>query len=554
MLLAPLLACNSKTIELHSDRVASLVRVSKEPDLDAGIDGQMEQFLSTAFQPAVWQSQFFAAHPDEQDPDASALAALGGQHVLVQVQDPPWKLVAPGTVDWDFGELDAIVGPLTKLGLDPVLQLNQAPPSAFVGSFADYCASLVRYYNGDGVSLTDGGVARSTVGPIRWWGIWSDSNTTNAPGVRAANVLENGTEFAGFYNEVVSAMRAVDPNLRFAAPEYNDCTEGTDPCRRTGPTFKRFIAEFLATTEDGGASGAPTPVDALSVHMFATSYATPDDAGLSWSDRQVFDTVPLFAGDISAFRTALAQAGRANTSVWVTENQVNSDVPNLDGTSVHANHQEGLVLPFHADARGTSAFFAAWRPALFSQLGKAGNRGLFQWEFTAGQCPDADVGNCSHEPYSDTDPQNAEVDYQSGKKYLSYWVDYWLAHKFPPGGTILQADSQDPDVEVLGTSQPALAGAPPSTVVMVVNSKVASDGDKNGPGAPWTVIVDLQAFHNGATKSPAATLMMIDARTDLDAGPAESPVSASDLQAGWIPVTFGGYGVAFLTLAGSTGP
>ena len=44
---------------------------------------------------------------------------------------------------------------------------------------------------------------------------------------------------------------------------------------------------------------------------------------------------------------------------------------------------------------------------MFSQLGKAGNQALYHWDY-------------------DADRQFGEVDYTSGAKYLSYWVDYWL--------------------------------------------------------------------------------------------------------------------------------
>jgi len=37
---------------------------------------------------------------------------------------------------------------------------------------------------------------------------------------------------------------------------------------------------------------------------------------------------------------------------------------------------------FVDDTRGSSAFFAAWRPLMFSQAGKAGAQALYHWDFS----------------------------------------------------------------------------------------------------------------------------------------------------------------------------
>jgi hypothetical protein len=63
--------------------------------------------------------------------------------------------------------------------------------------------------------------------------------------------------------------------------------------------------------------------------------------------------------------------------------------------------------------------------------------------------------------------------------------------------------------------------------------------DSDGPGAPRSVLIDttLGLFQMGS-------LLSIDAGSDLTNGPTAVPV-APTFQ---IPITFHGYGVAFLTL------
>ena len=54
------------------------------------------------------------------------------------------------------------------------------------------------------------------------------------------------------------------------------------------------------------------------------------------------------------------------------------------------------------------------------------------------------------------DIQFGEVDFGAGNTYLSYWVDYYLAHFFPspPGADILQVDNTDSgSVEMLVRSR-----------------------------------------------------------------------------------------------------
>ncbi len=179
----------------------------------------------------------------------------------------------------------------------------------------------------------------------------------------------------------------------------------------------------------------------------------------------------------------------ANVPVWITENNVNADFQGANGMSTCNPAQQ-----FVDDTRGSSAFFAAWRPFMFSQVGKAGAEALYHWDFAA-------------------DAQYGELDDQTGNPRLSYWVDYWLAHMFPanPGANLLQFTASDTtDLETLAVRNPDN-----SVVVMIANYAVAASTDNNGPGLSRVVSLDvssLGAFTNGS-------VLKIDSTTDVDQRP-----------------------------------
>jgi len=159
---------------------------------------------------------------------------------------------------------------------------------------------------------------------------------------------------------------------------------------------------------------------------------------------------------------------------------------------------------------------------VFSQLGKAGNRALYDWDY-------------------DADAQFGEVDYRSGNTYLSYWVDYWLGQLFPStpssaGPEILQLNATEiSTAEILATKN-----NDGSVVLMVADRAVHASSDNNGPGDPRTVIVDVSALGTFST----ATALTIDAKTSASTGPA--PAAVTPIQK--LSVTLGGYGVTFILL------
>jgi hypothetical protein len=168
--------------------------------------------------------------------------------------------------------------------------------------------------------------------------------------------------------------------------------------------------------------------------------------------------------------------------VWITENNVNADFN--AGTGMSACNP-GQV--FVTDKRGSSAFFAAWRPYVFSQVGKVGAQALYHWDFAA----DAEFG---------------ELDGSTGQTQLSYWVDYWIGQMFPVSSQqLLQfTNSDDANFEVL-----PVKNTDGSVVVMISNHAVASPEDNNGAGLSAKITLDVSALGNFAS----ASLVMIDSST-----------------------------------------
>jgi hypothetical protein len=200
--------------------------------------------------------------------------------------------------------------------------------------------------------------------------------------------------------------------------------------------------------------------------------------------------------------------------VWITENNVNADFDAGNGKSA-CNAGQAFVT----DQRGSSAFFAAWRPYVFSQVGKAGAQALYHWDFAA-------------------DAQFGELDGSTGQIQLSYWVDYWLGQMFPldAGRQLLQSTNSDnADIEVL-----AVRNNDSSVVVLISNHAVASAADNNGKGVNARVSLDVGAL--GAFAS--GSLVTIDCTTSAATGPSPAAVSATSS----IDIDLNGYSVALLKL------
>jgi len=497
----------SATASLALD-AAVVATVQAATNTSAGFNGTLENFMATSFQPADWDYVFFQNNPS----GGALLNALGAQHIRLQ----PVYGGTPQKADqsWDFTMLDSILGPVIATGdKSPELQLAVAPgwmndsnghlmPAHF-SDFAAYAANVVKYYNTTTGFTDSQGITRvhsaTNPTPITWWGIFNEPNI---------NGLEPA-DYLNLYNTVVPAMLAAGSivPIKFVAVELSDW--GDEP--------QRYLPTFV--------NGVTAQVDAIATHYYSSCNQRDLDSTL-------FATIPsLFVPHVEYIYEELKTVPKlAGVPVWVTENNVNADFATSTGQS-----QCNPGQTFVTDLRGTSAFFAAWRPYVFSQLGQAGIQSLYQWDF-------------------DADAQGGEVDYVTGKTYLSYWVDYYLTRYFPfcdpgaagcvgSGSTILESSTTEPagaeSVELLATRN-----ADNSVVVMVSDHAVNAASDNNGAGQARTVLVDVSAL--GAFSS--GTQLTLDAGTDPIAGPA-----AAGLQpASQMTIRLGGYGTTFLTLKPGT--
>jgi len=497
---------NGQTATANFTLVSAVVaKVGSTNDTTKGINGVLKQFMSTSFQVAEWDGNYFGG--SNASSLESTMTAMGPQHIRLQsVSQGVAMSTNTGTAtDWDFTILDQTVQPvLASADHSPEFQIATAPAwmclsngqldvANHVNDFAAYAANLVRYYNKGGFDW--GGVHFQSASnlPITWWGIFNEPN---------GNGISN-EQYVTIYNTVVPAMLAVDPTIKFSAIEYSDYGLGTGD----GGDPMTYLPTFVAPANAGGVNAQ---VNIVSTHFYSS-------CDQSDTDTDLMNSVPQFAANVSYFYQQLqTRPDLASVPVWVTENNVNADYEGANGMST-CNPSQVFV----DDHRGTSVFFAAWRPYVFSQLGKVGNQALYQWDY-------------------DGDQQYGEVD-SSGNTYLSYWVDQALASIYPAtpasaGQNILELTATDTTtVETLATEN-----ADGSVTVMVDNHAVASASDNNGSGAPRTVIVDV----SGLGSFSSASELSINSSSSASGAPAATSVTP----AARMTIALPGYGVTWLML------
>jgi len=462
--------------------------------VSSATNGGFNVAMSTSFQPAEWDFQFFQQFPAATTP----LTNLQPHHIRLQgiSQGVPQGSAGTNSTTWDFTVLDAITQPVIGVGdHSPEFQVAKAPPFMYTSNnssssftdltfqqFAGYAKNLVQYYNTGGFTDSNNTNHVSPAWPnqaITWWGIYNEPSINN-------NLT--ATDYVTMYNAVVPAMQSADPNIKFVALEM--CCSSED----WATTFAQNVTPGL-------------PVDVVATHYYSSCNQRD-------TDTQLFSTVPGFADSVTTIYNNLSvNAALASVPVWITENNVNADFNAGNGMSAC---NPGQV--FVTDKRGSSAFFAAWRPYVFSQVGKVGAQALYHWDFAA----DAEFG---------------ELDGSTGQTQLSYWVDYWIGQMFPVSSQqLLQfTNSDDANFEVL-----PVKNTDGSVVVMISNHAVASPGDNNGAGLPAKIMLDVSALGTFAS----ASLVMIDSTTSATTGPSPSAISASS------PMTLNmnGYSVAFIKL------
>lgn len=482
--------------------IAVVARVANLTDTTLGINGHLQQFMSTGFQPSIYNNAFFTTFPSA----TTQLAALNSRHIRLQPVHATMPWVANSSPqqasDWSFTDMDKTVQPVLNVGDNsPEMQIAMAPiflsdssghfifNSTNLALLTQYAQNLVRYYNTGGFDWGGKHFQSASSKKITWWAIY------NEPNINGITV----SQYVQIYNTLVPAMLAVDPSLKFTALELSG--------------YAGQIQNYLPTlVQPAGSGGLNAQVDSISTHFYAGCNQT-------YTDAKVFSYTAQFVSDIAYMRTLLKnRSDLSNLPIWVTENNTNADYQQTNGYS-SCNPSQIFV----SDKRGTSAFFAAWRPVVFSQLGKAGNGALY------------------HFLYEGSD-QYGEVYNFGNTPYLSYWVDYWLQRTFPyepgtSGSLILQTSSTEsaPTVEILATRN-----ADMSVSLLVSDMAVADAADNNGTGLPRTVVLDLSALGSFA----AGTQVTLDASTPISSGPAQVNFTPGST----LTLTLNGYGSQLITL------
>lgn len=448
-------------------------------------NGGFNLAMSTSFQPAEWDNTFFQSSASARE---TLLGSLESHHIRLQTVSQGIPQTSATT--WDFTVLDDITQPVLSVSdHSPEMQLGWAPSFMWSGGsldatqFSTYAADMVSYYNDvNGFTAADGKHVSPSGLPIQWWGILNEPSINNIP---------DAATYTQIYNQVVPAMLTAKSSvpIKFVALEL---------CCGSESWTQGFAASVTAQ------------VDAVGTHYYSSCNQSDTDA-------QVFATVPGFASSVQSIYSFLSASGNplvTSAPVWITENNVNADFSDSTG---HSTCHPSQV--FVTDARGSSAFFAAWRPYVFSQVGKAGAQALYHWDF-------------------DADPQFGEVDYNTAQTKLSYWVDYWLGQMFPPGTNqqVLQyTNSDNTDIEVL----PVL-NTDNSVVILVSNHAVASPTDNNGAGLTADISIDTSALGSFSTASE----LVMDSTTSPTTGPSPQSISpASPMR-----LTLNGYSSALIKL------
>jgi hypothetical protein len=481
--------------------IAVVATVQNATDTTLGVAGHLQEAMSTGFQPSIYNNAFFPTFPN-----TTTLAALNSKHIRLQPvhETMPWLANSSPQLatDWSFTDMDKTVQPVLTVGdQSPVFQIAMAPVflsdssghfiynSTHLTLLTQYAQNLVRYYNKGGFDWGGKHFQSASSTPIKWWAIYNEPNLNN---ITAA-------QYVAIYNALVPAMLSVDSSLKFVGLELSGFT---------GESAK-YLPLMVLPAASGGINAQ---MDAISTHYYATCKQADTDA-------TVFADVQKFVTDLNYIHAELKlRTDLANVPVWVTENNVNSDYPLTTGYSSCTP-----TALYVADLRPTSQYMASWRPLVFSQLGRAGNTYLHHFLYE---------GSASY----------GEVNSGSNAKYLSYWVDYWLAKTFPwdgssTGSLLLKLTTSEPTqtVDLL-----AVRNADNSVSLMVTNYAVASATDNNAAGAARTVVLDTSAL--GTFTS--ATRVDVNSSTSLTSGPTQTSLTPT----GKMTLTFTGYGTSMFVL------
>jgi len=466
-------ASSTITLHLNSDQIT----------ISAASSGTFDMHLSTNIPVAAWNIPPYANVLN-----ASQFSKLNAYHPRAVPDSAGLALIGEG--QWNFTTLDAVMQPLLRASSSsPMFGVNIAPSfmydstgtnlrDASFKEFGTFAANLVSYFNGAGIITRSATYKSAAETPVKYWGVWNEPNYSNV----------SPEQYVQMYNTVVPMMKSVDSSIKTVALEL-----GT-----TNDAIQKYVPYFV--------KNVTAPVDVMAMHLYSTTDYTS-------TDQAVFSTIPMFASQIASVRQIMnTSSTTAGKELWITENNVNCDFAGPGG--VDSDFPNRQYIP---DPRGTSAFFTAWRPYVFSVAVKNGANALHQFYFASST-------------------QYAEVDQFSGEYYLSYWVDYELASAF--NGLSNAKILQTADDSSVGIDTLAVQGEGGDLILLVSNHAVNKSNDINGAGSARNVVIDMSAFNT----FNSGTLVQIDGKTDLVNGPISQQIAATKL----LNITFSGYGTAIV--------
>lgn len=343
--------------------------------------------------------------------------------------------------DWNFENLDSMVNDIRRGGGSVVLTVAFPPGWIWTcragatgdrtfGTFGDYMARLVAYYNHGSFVAENGRTITNAAGVanrIEHWELWNEPDQFKGCEADGSNHL-SPSDYVLMWNGTVPKMLAVDPTIKLIGPAVAHAITKNAP---------DYIPALLA--------GAVRKPDAISFHGYGGWLN-------SQTDRFLFD------GEGSGFGLEGIERGlkrvkalAPETPMWITELNVNSAWDREEA------------------GRAWKQFGAAWGASAFRRLALAGADIVLQYQFAH---PDQ--------------RQFSLVDARTGEPLLPYWRDYHLARYFPPGSTVISSGSNLAGVE-------SLAARPPGSNdihLLVVNRQV--DAALGGHGRSATVHFDLR--------------------------------------------------------------
>jgi hypothetical protein len=129
----------------------------------------------------------------------------------------------PSTNDWDFAQLDAILGTIFASGAEPVFTICDFPggvshstnssgniSNADWNAYAVFMSGVVNHYN---VKM-----ALGTNNAVHYWEMW------NEPEIEPDGTFASESDYGTFVQTVGNAMKAVDPTIKLIGPvaDYTD--------------------------------------------------------------------------------------------------------------------------------------------------------------------------------------------------------------------------------------------------------------------------------------------------------------------------------------------